>query len=88
MCLGVPGKIVEREPPGPGLAFAKVAFGGATRAVCIDLVPEAKVGDYVLVHTGMALQTIDADHAAELLEQLQASGDAEWQQMADDRAVG
>lgn len=70
MCLGVPGKIVEvldRD----GLRMANVDFGGVSREVCLDCVPEARVGDYCLVHVGFALSLLSADEAAETLSLLQ-----------------
>jgi len=78
MCLGVPGQIIEKaDPKGDELATALIAFGGVTRAVCVALVPEAKVGDYVLVHAGLALQVIDDARAEELLNHLRAMDDGE-----------
>jgi hydrogenase expression/formation protein HypC len=85
MCLGVPGRIVERVASPDDLPTANVAFGGLTRAICVALVPEAKVGDYVLVHAGLALQIIDEGHAEELLEHLRASQDHEWAEQDETR---
>jgi hydrogenase expression/formation protein HypC len=63
MCLGVPGEIVEvREED--GIRVGKVRFGGAVREVCLACVPEAVVGDYVLVHVGLAIARLDAEEAA------------------------
>lgn len=78
MCLGVPGRIVRKESAAGGLETALVAFGGLTRPVCIALVPDAGPGDYVLVHAGIALQTIDEKEANAILEHLRAIGDAEF----------
>jgi hydrogenase expression/formation protein HypC len=58
MCLAVPGKILEISSN-----LAKVQFGGVTRSVHLDFVPEAVPGDYVLVHVGFAISRIDADEA-------------------------
>jgi len=72
MCLGVPGRIVkvlDRD----GLKMADVDFGGVTREVCLDYVPEAKVGDYCLVHVGFALNLLsetDAQETLSLLEEI------------------
>ncbi len=78
MCLGVPGQIVERTcTTADELPTALVAFGGLTRPICVALVPDAVVGDYVLVHAGLALQKIDEEHAAELLAHLNAMADSE-----------
>jgi hydrogenase expression/formation protein HypC len=63
MCLGIPGEIVElREAH--GLRFARVRFGGVTRDVCLEYEPDAGIGDFVLVHVGFAIATIDRDEAA------------------------
>jgi len=62
MCLGIPGEVVEVHDDA-GLRFGKVRFGGVSRDVCLECVPEARVGDYVLVHVGFAIACIDADEA-------------------------
>jgi hydrogenase expression/formation protein HypC len=70
MCLGIPAQLVRAV--GPGVATAEVS--GVRRDVSTALVPEAKVGDWVLVHVGFALHTIDESEAArtlELLEQIE-----------------
>ncbi|MEO0271282.1 MAG: HypC/HybG/HupF family hydrogenase formation chaperone [candidate division WOR-3 bacterium] len=67
MCLGIPGKIVniyEKD----GSKFGKVEFGGIKREVCLDLTPEAKEGDYVIVHVGFAIQILDEKEAKESLK--------------------
>jgi hydrogenase expression/formation protein HypC len=69
MCLGIPGEIVSIEE-GENLRTAKVRFGGATRDVYLDLVPDAQVGDYVIVHVGFALSKIDADEAGNVFDML------------------
>ena len=58
MCLAIPGKIVEiqGEPP---LRTARVQFGGIVRQVSLSFVPEAALGDYVMVHVGFAISRID-----------------------------
>ena len=73
MCLAVPGKILEtvdRE----GSPVAKVQFGGITREVFLNFVPEAEVGDYVLVHVGFAISRVDAAEAARTYELLEEMG--------------
>jgi len=70
MCLGVPGlivKILDKD----GLKMADVDFGGVLREVCLDYVPEAKVGDYCLVHVGFALNLLSESEAQETLSLLQ-----------------
>jgi hydrogenase expression/formation protein HypC len=71
MCLGVPGKVVEfMEENSLGMAMAKVSFGGIIKEVCLAYVPEAQVGDYVIVHAGFALNMIDEEEAMEVFEML------------------
>ena len=72
MCLGIPGKVVAtyREHD---VLMGKIDFGGVARSACLEHVPEARPGDYVLVHVGFALSRIDEAEARrvfELLEEL------------------
>jgi hydrogenase expression/formation protein HypC len=68
MCLGIPGKIVEIwGEEDQFLCMGKVDFGGISREVSLAYVPEAKIGDYVIVHVGFALHTIDEEEAHETL---------------------
>jgi hydrogenase expression/formation protein HypC len=70
MCLAVPGKITDLDDsPGP-LACAKVDFGGIVKKVNLAFVPEAAVGDYVLVHVGFAIARVDEAEAARMLDYL------------------
>ena len=69
MCLGIPGKIIEVYEAG-GLPMGKVDFGGVTKECCLAYVPEAKVGDYTIIHVGFALNVIDEAEALETLELL------------------
>jgi hydrogenase expression/formation protein HypC len=72
MCLAVPGKILETTDLGIS-RIGKVDFGGITRQVQLDFVPEAQTGDYVLVHVGFAISRVAEDEAKrtyELLRQL------------------
>lgn len=63
MCLAVPGKIIEIEGK-----TAIVDFGGVKREVRLDLLPDVAVGDYVIVHTGFAIERLDEKRALEILE--------------------
>jgi hydrogenase expression/formation protein HypC len=81
MCLGVPGKIIEIYE-GNGLHMGKVDFEGVTREVCLEYVPEAKPGDYAIIHVGFALNLLSESEALETLAMLRqisafdtASGD-------------
>jgi hydrogenase expression/formation protein HypC len=76
MCLAVPGRIVEVWDDS-GLRMARVDFGGVRRPVCLETLPEARPGAWVLVHAGVALQTLDAEAAAESLRLLAAAVAAE-----------
>jgi hydrogenase expression/formation protein HypC len=71
MCLAVPGKIIETEQTG-GIRLGRVQFGGITRQTCLDFVPEARIGDYVLVHVGFAISRVDEEEARRTLELLQS----------------
>ncbi len=62
MCLAIPGKVLE-EFDRLGMRMAKVQFGGIVREASLDYTPQAKVGDYVLVHVGFAISTVDAEEA-------------------------
>jgi len=67
MCLGVPGRVVEWIDRDPLLAQAWIEFDGLRKECSLACVPEAEVGDYVIVHAGLAICRIDAERAAELL---------------------
>ncbi|MCE5208875.1 MAG: HypC/HybG/HupF family hydrogenase formation chaperone [Chloroflexi bacterium] len=69
MCLGIPGKIIEILD-NPGLKMCKMDFGGVIREVCIETIPEAKVGDYAIVHAGFALNLLSEEEANETLSLL------------------
>jgi hydrogenase expression/formation protein HypC len=77
MCLAVPGKILEITEADELFRTAKVSFGGASKAVNLTFVPEAKIGDYVLVHVGFALNVIDEEEAKITLDYLKQMGDVE-----------
>jgi len=66
MCLAVPGKIVEIHEQ-DGLRMAKVDYGGIFRETCLDFVPEAKVGDYCVIHVGFAISLMNQKEAQETL---------------------
>ncbi|GMB01773.1 HypC/HybG/HupF family hydrogenase formation chaperone [Pelosinus sp. IPA-1] len=62
MCLAVPGKVLERQD-----MLATIEVGGVTRKVSLMLLPEAQVGDFVLIHAGFAVQRIDEEEAEKTL---------------------
>jgi hydrogenase expression/formation protein HypC len=77
MCLGIPGEVVDVRDDG-GLRIGTVRFAGITRDVCLDYVPDAAVGEYVLVHVGFAISKIDPVEAARtyrVLEELGQTGE-------------
>ncbi len=73
MCLGIPGKIVSivKAP----LRMAKVSFGGILKEVCLAYCPEAELGDYVVVHAGFAISTLDEKEARKTLDYFDQIGD-------------
>ena len=73
MCLGIPGRIIETDDGGL-MRMGKVDFGGVTREVCLAYVPEAQVGDYVIVHVGFAINQLDEAEAQETLDLLVECG--------------
>jgi hydrogenase expression/formation protein HypC len=73
MCLGIPGRIIETDDGGL-MRMGKVDFGGVTREVCLAYVPEAQVGDYVIVHVGFAISQLDEDEARETFDLLVECG--------------
>lgn len=73
MCLGIPGKITEVRDEA-GLAMGKVDFGGVRKDACLSYLPDAKVGDYVVVHVGFAIALVDEAEALRTLEILETMG--------------
>ncbi len=70
MCLAIPMKIIEID------GFAAVAeVEGVTRQVRLDLLPDVSLGDYVLIHAGLAISKVNAKEAAETLEMLKSFAD-------------
>ena len=67
MCLATPGRIIEISDEDPGFPVATVDFGSVTRSAQLIYVPEAKVGDYVIVQAGFAVRRVDPDEAEEAL---------------------
>lgn len=65
MCLGIPGKVLERQGE-----WAEVEFSGVRRKVNLLFCPEAQVGDYVLVHVGFAIQRLEEEEALETMRLL------------------
>ena len=78
MCLAIPGRIVEIEEGGEAaLRRGKVDFGGVKKEISLAFTPEAVIGDYVLVHAGFALNTVDEGEAQKIFEHLDKMAELE-----------
>jgi len=73
MCLAIPGKVIEFHE-NEGIHMSKVDFGGITREACLEYLPEAQIGDYVMVHAGFAISRVDAEEAARAIEAIEELG--------------
>lgn len=82
MCLAIPGKVLDKVDR-DGALIGRVDFGGITREVQLDFVPEVEVGEYVIVHVGFALSRLDAEEAARTLEMLKEMGALEGEMTSD-----
>lgn len=67
MCLALPGKIIEIDNNDAELKFAEVDFSAAKQRVCIEYIEDVAVGDYVIVHTGFAINKLDEEDALETI---------------------
>jgi hydrogenase expression/formation protein HypC len=76
MCLGIPGEILSIEEDAHGMRQARVRFGSVVREANLNLVPEAQVGEYVIVHAGFAISVIDAEEAESVFRLLQEMEEA------------
>lgn len=77
MCLAIPGKVLEVFED-RGVRMGRADFGGTVRKICLESLPEAGIGDYVLVHVGFALSKVDPEEAERtyrLLEELDELGE-------------
>lgn len=75
MCLGVPGKVLSITGDEPLSRMGKVSFGGIVKEVSLAYVPEAAVGDYVIVHVGFAISRVHEDEARLVFDYLRQMGD-------------
>lgn len=73
MCLAVPGKILNAQVDND-VRVGRVEFGGIVRSACLDFVPEAQPGDYVMVHVGFAISRVDAAEAERTYKVLEEMG--------------
>jgi hydrogenase expression/formation protein HypC len=74
MCLAIPGKVLEIDRNGSPV-MGTVSFGGTQKKVCLEWLPEVRVGDYVIVHVGFALSTVDEQEALETLKMFKEMGE-------------
>ena len=73
MCLAIPGRILEISTA-EGVRVGRVEFGGIVRQACLNFVPEAGVGDYVMVHVGFAISRVDRQEGERTYEMLKSAG--------------
>jgi len=73
MCLAIPGKVAEIQQK-EGVRTGRVLFGGIAREACLDFVPEAHEGDYVMVHVGFAISVVDKEEAERTYALLESMG--------------
>ena len=66
MCLGIPGKIIEKYEEN-GMKMGVVDFGGAKNKICLEYIPEAKIGDYTIVHVGFGISILNEAEAQETI---------------------
>ncbi len=83
MCLAIPGRIIDFHDS-LGIRMSRVDFGGVTREVCMDYVPDARPGEYVLVHVGFAISKVDEEEAHRTYRCLEELG--ELQELLEDAA--
>jgi hydrogenase expression/formation protein HypC len=76
MCLAIPGKVLEINASISPI-MGKVSFGGIKKDVCLELVPEVKIGNYVIVHVGFALSQMDEEEAQETLKMIEQMNELE-----------
>lgn len=82
MCLGIPGRLVERDGGDAEIATGLVEFSGIRRRVCLVCTPDANPGDYVIVHAGVAISRLDPVEAARVLSYLEEIKDNEgWEEL-------
>lgn len=77
MCLAVPGKILEIIDDDPMMRTGRVSFGGIVKQINLAYVPEARTGDYVIVHVGFAIGTVDESEADRVFRYLEEIGELE-----------
>lgn len=85
MCLAIPGKIKKIELQHNGaVRMATVSFGGITKEASLEMLPEASIGDYVLVHVGVAISKVDEQEAKKTFKYLEEIGELDELEDVDD----
>jgi len=74
MCLAIPGKVLEIDHS-VSPVMGNVSFAGVQKSVCLEWLPDVRVGQYVIVHVGFALSTVDEEEALETLKMLREMGE-------------
>jgi hydrogenase expression/formation protein HypC len=87
MCLGVPGRVLDVQANALGVANGRVEFGGIVKEVCLAFTPDVVPGDYVVVHVGFAISTLDEREARRIFEELTATGELARELEAGDGAA-
>ncbi len=78
MCLAIPGKILSISgETGDIFKMAKVSFGGISKDINLCMVPDACIGDYVMVHVGVAISKVDEEEAEKVFSYLKMMGEVE-----------
>ncbi len=78
MCLAIPGKIKSVEMKyGGAVRMAKIEFGGITKEASLEMIPAAKIGDYVLVHVGVAISIVNEEEAKKTFRYLEEMGEVD-----------
>jgi hydrogenase expression/formation protein HypC len=75
MCLAIPGKVLSIEDSADAPRMAEVSFGGIIKKASLEILPEAKEGDYVLVHVGVAISKVDEAEANKTYQFLKDFGE-------------
>lgn len=77
MCLAIPGKVLEIARDEAGVRMGRTNFGGVVKQICLEYTPDVRVGDYVLVHVGVALSKVDEAEAEKTYALLKEIGQLE-----------
>jgi len=83
MCLGVPGEILEISGDEPFTRRARVSFAGVERDICLAGVPDAQVGEFVIVHAGFALNRVNREEAEEVFGYLRRIAELGEEELGD-----